>query len=157
MPPLALWDKPSQRLTRGIKSAIYLIIQASSQNVSTGPNDDKSFGAPHAQAINLTDAAKGPPLGGVFRFDTVLNGSLSMTNQSEFKPRLWSVRETASYWGVSPNTFKKLVREGTAPGPINAPGLGRLLFDREQQDRALDKLSGIERPSIASEDDPTWA
>jgi hypothetical protein len=58
-----------------------------------------------------------------------------------FAPRLMTHRQVASYWGVSPNTFKKLTREGTAPGPISA-GLGRLLYDREQQDRAIDALSG---------------
>jgi hypothetical protein len=30
--------------------------------------------------------------------------------------------------------------QGFAPGPLNIPGLGRLLFDREQQDRAIDSL-----------------
>jgi hypothetical protein len=42
-------------------------------------------------------------------------------------PRLLSIKETASYWGVSPNTFRKYVAQGIAPGPINVPG-GRLLF-----------------------------
>jgi predicted DNA-binding transcriptional regulator AlpA len=73
-----------------------------------------------------------------------------MTKQSEFKPRLWSVRETASYWGVSRTTFKKLVRQGTAPGPVNA-GLGCHLFDSEQQARAIDALSGA--TAVGSETD----
>jgi hypothetical protein len=55
-------------------------------------------------------------------------------------PRALTIRQAAEYWGVSPNTFRKLVRTGIAPGPINVPGLGRLLFDREQQDRAIDAL-----------------
>jgi hypothetical protein len=57
-------------------------------------------------------------------------------------PRALTIRQVSEYWAVSPNTFKKLVRQGIAPGPINVPGLGRLLFDREQQDRAFARLSG---------------
>jgi hypothetical protein len=60
----------------------------------------------------------------------------------ELQPRLLTISQTASYWGISPNTFKKLVRLGIAPAPVNPPGLGRLLYDREQQDRAIDALSG---------------
>jgi excisionase family DNA binding protein len=56
-------------------------------------------------------------------------------------PRALTIRQAAEYWGISPNTFRKLVRQGIAPGPIKLPGLGRLLFDREQQDRAIDALS----------------
>jgi hypothetical protein len=68
----------------------------------------------------------------------------------ELQPRLLTIRQTASYWGISPNTYKKLVRRGIAPGPVNPPGLGRLLYDREQQDRAIDALSGVN--GIASGD-----
>ena len=45
-------------------------------------------------------------------------------------PRLLTIKQTASYWGVSQN--------GVAPGPVHTPGFSRLLFDREQQGRAID-------------------
>jgi hypothetical protein len=61
---------------------------------------------------------------------------------STIAPRGLTIRQAAAYWGVCPNTFRKLVRQGIAPGPIGIPGLGRLLFDREQQDRAIEALSG---------------
>jgi hypothetical protein len=51
-----------------------------------------------------------------------------------------TLKETASYWGLSANTFRKLMLLGFAPGPLNIPGLGRLFFDREQQDLAIDSL-----------------
>jgi hypothetical protein len=56
------------------------------------------------------------------------------------RPRLLTISQVASYWGVSPNTYRKLVRDGVAPGPLPIDGLGRLLFDRQQQDRAIDAL-----------------
>jgi hypothetical protein len=43
--------------------------------------------------------------------------------------RLLTIKRTASYWGVSPNSFRKLVQNGIAPGPVHTPGLNRLLFD----------------------------
>ena len=54
-------------------------------------------------------------------------------------PRLLTIKQTASYWGVSSNSFRKLWN-GIAPGPVHTPGFNRLLFDREQQDRAIDAL-----------------
>ena len=59
-------------------------------------------------------------------------------------PRLLTIKP-ASYWGVSPNSFRKLLQNGIAPGPAHTPGFNRLLFDREQQDRAMDALrqSGV--------------
>jgi hypothetical protein len=59
---------------------------------------------------------------------------------SNIQPRALTIRQAAAYWGVCQNTFRKLVRDGIAPGPMNVPGLGQLLFDREQQDRAMDAL-----------------
>jgi len=57
------------------------------------------------------------------------------------QPRTMTFKETVAYWSVSPNTFRKLMQEGIAPGPLEIPCLGRtLLFDREQQDRAIDAL-----------------
>ena len=52
-------------------------------------------------------------------------------------PRLLTIKQTASYWGVSSNSFRKL-RNGIALGPVHTPGFNRLLFDREQQDHAID-------------------
>jgi hypothetical protein len=52
-------------------------------------------------------------------------------------PRLLTIRQKASYWGVSPNSFRKLVQNGIAPGPVHTHGFNRLLFDREQQDRTI--------------------
>jgi len=59
---------------------------------------------------------------------------------ASLQARTLTTRQAAEYWGVSYPTFQKLVREGVAPGPLNVPGLGRMLFDREQQDRAIDAL-----------------
>jgi hypothetical protein len=56
-----------------------------------------------------------------------------------------TLEETASYWGLSGNTFRKLIQQGVAPGPLDIPGLGRLLFDREQQDLAIDALRQKEK------------
>ena len=63
-----------------------------------------------------------------------------MNQAPKIQPRTMTLKETASYWGLSANTFRKLMLQGFAPGPLNIPGLGRLLFDREQQDRAIDAL-----------------
>jgi excisionase family DNA binding protein len=69
---------------------------------------------------------------------------VSKSHFPQIAPRALTIRQAAEYWGVSPNTFRKLVRAGIAPGPLHVPGLGRHLFDREQQDRAIDAL-GSER------------
>ena len=62
-------------------------------------------------------------------------------------PRGLTYRQAAAYWGVSANTFRKLVNAGVAPGPLRIPKLGRSLFDREQQDRAIDALRGLKGAS----------
>jgi predicted site-specific integrase-resolvase len=49
------------------------------------------------------------------------------------------MRQAAAFWGVSYNTFRKLVREGLVPPPIDL-GLGRQIFDREQHERAFDAM-----------------
>jgi hypothetical protein len=71
-------------------------------------------------------------------------------------PRLWTIKQTASYWGVSPNTFRKMVEDGIAPGPIDTPGLGRLLFDKLAQDAAIDARSTIRAGQDAPSSDSTW-
>ena len=63
-----------------------------------------------------------------------------MNRVAKIHPRTMTFKDTAPYWGLSENTFRKLMQQGVAPGPLNIPGLGRLLFDREQQDRAIDSL-----------------
>jgi hypothetical protein len=52
-------------------------------------------------------------------------------------PRGLTLRQAAAYWGVCPNTFRKLVRIGAAPPPLYIPELGRDLFDLQQQDQAI--------------------
>jgi excisionase family DNA binding protein len=59
-------------------------------------------------------------------------------------PRNLTLRQAAEYWGVSYHTFRRLVRDGIAPPPMSVPGLGRMLFDREQQERAMDALRGAQ-------------
>jgi hypothetical protein len=49
-------------------------------------------------------------------------------------------RQAAAYWGVSYNTFRKLVKLGVAPPPLYILQLGRELFDKEQQDQAIRAL-----------------
>ena len=55
-------------------------------------------------------------------------------------PRNLTLRQTAESWGISYNTFRRLVRDGIAPPPMNVPELGRMLFDREEQERAINAL-----------------
>jgi excisionase family DNA binding protein len=56
------------------------------------------------------------------------------------EPRGLTMRQAAAYWGVSYNTFRKLIREGVAPAPIDL-GLGRFIFDRTAMDAALESRS----------------
>jgi hypothetical protein len=58
-------------------------------------------------------------------------------------PRGLNIRQAAAYWGVCPNTYKKLYRAGLAPGPIKLPGVDRNVFDRLELDRAIDAARGI--------------
>jgi predicted DNA-binding transcriptional regulator AlpA len=51
-------------------------------------------------------------------------------------------KEAASYVGVSPTTFDKLVRKGAMPQPTQL--LGRKVWDRRALDRVLDELSGLD-------------
>ena len=62
-------------------------------------------------------------------------------SKPDIEPRGLNIRQAAAYWGVSPNTYKRLYREGLAPGPINIPGLDRHIFDRLELDRAMDAAS----------------
>jgi hypothetical protein len=49
-----------------------------------------------------------------------------------------NIRQASAYWGVSPGTFKKLVRLGLAPAPLILPGCDRNIFDKVALDRAMD-------------------
>ena len=57
---------------------------------------------------------------------------------SSIAPRGLNIRQASAYLGVSPGTFKKLVRLGLAPAPLKLPGLDRNVFDRFELDRAMD-------------------
>jgi excisionase family DNA binding protein len=61
--------------------------------------------------------------------------------QTPIPPRGLTTRQAAVYWGVSYNTFRKLVRDGLVPPPMAMPELGRNLFDRLALDAAMDARS----------------
>jgi AraC-like DNA-binding protein len=61
-----------------------------------------------------------------------------MKMPDKIEPRGLSISQASAYWGVSPGTFKKLVRLGLAPSPLKLPGLDRNVFDRFELDRAMD-------------------
>ena len=63
---------------------------------------------------------------------------MSKTPLPIIAPRGLNIRQAAAYWGVSPGTFRKLVRLGLAPAPLELPGLDRKVFDRFELDRAMD-------------------
>jgi hypothetical protein len=48
-----------------------------------------------------------------------------------------NVIAAAKYMGVSPGTFRKLVRLGIAPQPLKIPEIDRNIFDRQAIDRAM--------------------
>ena len=52
-------------------------------------------------------------------------------------PRGLSEDQAAELWGVCRNTFKKLVKLGIAPGPIDIAGFERNIYDRLAQDAAI--------------------
>ena len=62
-------------------------------------------------------------------------------------------KEAASYVGVSPTSFDKLVNDGTLPQPIQF--LGRKVWDVRTLDSVLDTLSGIDsrQPASAHDDE----
>ena len=61
--------------------------------------------------------------------------------------RCFDRKEAASYVGVSPPTFDRLVDEGSMPQPIQF--FGRKVWDREALDRTIDIRSGIDRTAGA--------
>lgn len=56
-------------------------------------------------------------------------------------PRGLNIQQASAYWGVSPGTFKKLVREGIAPEPIRLGEKGKQIYDRVAMDRVMDARS----------------
>jgi hypothetical protein len=58
--------------------------------------------------------------------------------QRGITPRGLNIRQASAYLGVSPGTFKKLVRLGLAPPPLKLPGCDRNIFDKVALDRAMD-------------------
>ena len=70
--------------------------------------------------------------------------SLARTNMSNVTlpfnvtQRGLSLRQAAAYWGVCPNTYRKLEALGVAPKPMHIPGVSHRRYDRLEHDRALD-------------------
>jgi hypothetical protein len=52
-------------------------------------------------------------------------------------PRGMNAIAAAKYVGISPGTFRKLVRVGIMPPPLNIPEIERNVFDRVQIDDAM--------------------
>ena len=42
-------------------------------------------------------------------------------------PRGMSLKQAAAYWGVSPNTYRKFIRDGVVPPPIRLGSKGNQL------------------------------
>ena len=61
---------------------------------------------------------------------------LACNPPSTILPRGLNIRQASAYWGVSPNTFRKLVRLGLAPA-LKLPGLDRNVYDRLALDAAM--------------------
>jgi hypothetical protein len=56
-------------------------------------------------------------------------------------PRGLSVRQASAYVGVSPGTFRKMVRLGLVPAPLKLPGFNRNIWDRLALDVAMTALA----------------
>jgi hypothetical protein len=61
--------------------------------------------------------------------------------QQTIAPRGLSIRQAAAYYGVSPGTFRKLVRLGFAPEPLKLHGLDRNIYDKQALDAAMSALA----------------
>jgi len=74
--------------------------------------------------------------------------------QTPILPRGLNIRQASAYWGVSPGTFKKLMRLGLVPAPLELPGCERNIFDRVALDRAMDARgnAGGETVSVPQQD-----
>jgi len=58
--------------------------------------------------------------------------------------RVFNRDEAASYVGVSPGHFKKLVKEGVMPGPLTSYGRA-CRWDKAALEQALDSARGADR------------
>jgi hypothetical protein len=65
-------------------------------------------------------------------------------------PRGLNIDQAAEYWGVCPSTFKKLVKRGVAPGPMDMAGFERNVYDRVALDAAINARSSVRQSSIAA-------
>jgi hypothetical protein len=54
------------------------------------------------------------------------------------KPRGLNVVQAAKYWGCGQSTFKKLVKLGIAPQPLDTGDLWRNIYDIRALDAAMD-------------------
>lgn len=68
---------------------------------------------------------------------------------AKFPPRGLSRADAAEYVGVSATTFDLMVRQGKMPKPFRV--YGRVLWDRNKVDAAIDALSELGAP------DDIWA
>jgi hypothetical protein len=57
------------------------------------------------------------------------------------EPRGLSVPQAAAYYGISPNAYRRLMREGKVPQAIKISGFERQIIDKVRLDAALDALS----------------
>lgn len=71
-----------------------------------------------------------------------------MKIDSRIQPRLMSGTDAAAYCGVTLNTWSKWVAAGSMPKPV----IGRR-WDRKAIDIMLDRLSGIEAPTVLPEEE----
>lgn len=75
----------------------------------------------------------------------------ALTLPASLPPRLLSREQAAEYVGVSPTAFDELV-PGTMPAPTR---LGRrVLWDRHQLDRVVDRLAGASASSAGGRGRP---
>jgi hypothetical protein len=89
--------------------------------------------------LPLTELSRGAPY---FIFS---NWSPTMRGPSPMPaPRGMNVIAAAKYMGVSAGTFRKLVRLGIAPQPMNIPEVNRNIYDREAIDAAMTALAARE-------------
>jgi hypothetical protein len=89
-----------------------------------------------------------------FRFLAIKRAAMS--KKPVIPPRGLNINQASAYWGVSPGTFKKLVRLGFAPAPMKLPGIERNIFDKIALDRAMDAGSGgsLQKPLADHERPP---
>ena len=63
-------------------------------------------------------------------------------------PRGLNIKQASAYFGVSLGTFRKMMRLGLVPRPLQMPGMSRLIWDRDALAAAMTRLGGINNPKI---------